>query len=215
MTPWEIQADEFVNCNCAYGCGCQFNALPTHGFCEAIGGFAVKRGHFGDVRLDGLNAIGVMRWPGPIHQGHGQCFVIVDERADATQRQALLAILSGQETEPFATVWSVFASTMEKVLDPVFKRLDIAIDVDSRRGHSRVDGLIDVQGEPIRNPVTGREHRVRIDLIGGFEYELAEIGSGSAKVGGPIPLSLQNTYAQFAHIHLNNRGIVSARKAAA
>ena len=23
------------NCNCSYGCPCQFNALPTHGFCEA------------------------------------------------------------------------------------------------------------------------------------------------------------------------------------
>jgi hypothetical protein len=26
---WCIRADEFVNCNCAYGCPCQFNALPT------------------------------------------------------------------------------------------------------------------------------------------------------------------------------------------
>ena len=31
MTPWEIKAKEFVNCNCAYGCPCQFNALPTKG----------------------------------------------------------------------------------------------------------------------------------------------------------------------------------------
>ena len=31
MTPWEIKAKEFVNCNCAYGCPCQFNALPTQG----------------------------------------------------------------------------------------------------------------------------------------------------------------------------------------
>lgn len=214
MIPWEVQADEFVNCNCAYGCGCQFNAPPTHGACEAVGGFAIKKGRFGDVKLDGLKAVGVMQWPGAIHQGRGKAFMIIDERADQRQREALLAILSGKETKPFATIWNVFASTMEKVFDPVFKPIDIAIDVDSRKGHIRVDGLVDVKGEPIRNPVTGHEHRARIDLIGGFEYEMAEIGSGTAKIGGPIVLSLQNTYAQFAHIHLNNDGIVPSRKAA-
>ena len=29
MIPWEIQAREFVNCNCGYACPCQFNDLPN------------------------------------------------------------------------------------------------------------------------------------------------------------------------------------------
>ena len=29
MVPWEIKAKEFGNCNCTYGCPCQFDALPT------------------------------------------------------------------------------------------------------------------------------------------------------------------------------------------
>ncbi|HEX6794628.1 MAG TPA: DUF1326 domain-containing protein, partial [Casimicrobiaceae bacterium] len=37
MTPWEIQGRELINCNCSYGCPCQFSALPTNGNCEAIG----------------------------------------------------------------------------------------------------------------------------------------------------------------------------------
>ncbi|TIX63296.1 MAG: DUF1326 domain-containing protein, partial [Mesorhizobium sp.] len=32
---WMIKAREFTNCNCAYGCPCQFNSLPTNGFCQA------------------------------------------------------------------------------------------------------------------------------------------------------------------------------------
>jgi hypothetical protein len=214
MIPWEIQADEFVNCNCAYGCPCQFNALPTKGFCEAVAGFLIKKGRFGETHLDGLKAAAVLKWPGPIHEGKGQCLAIVDARADAKQREALLTILSGKETKPFATVWNVFAATIEKMFDPVFKPIDIAVDVESRKGHVRIDGLVEMKGEPIRNPVTGQEHRPRIDLVGGFEYEIAEIGSGTSKVGGPIPLSLANSYAQFAHIHLNNNGIVPSRKAA-
>ena len=53
---WTVQATEFANCNCAYGCGCQFNALPDKGFCEAVAGYQINQGHFGDVRLDGLRA---------------------------------------------------------------------------------------------------------------------------------------------------------------
>ncbi len=57
MTPWDVKGIEFVNCNCAYGCPCQFNALPTHGFCEAVGGYHIAEGRHGDVRLDGLNVV--------------------------------------------------------------------------------------------------------------------------------------------------------------
>ena len=33
---WEFKGREFINCNCAYGCPCQFNALPTDGTCRAV-----------------------------------------------------------------------------------------------------------------------------------------------------------------------------------
>ena len=214
MTPWEIQADEFVTCNCDYGCPCQFNALPTHGDCQAVPGFMIKKGHFGDVSLDGLNVVGVLRWPGAIHEGGGEALMIIDERATEEQRNALLTILSGEETEPFATVWNVFAGTLETVHDPVFAAIDIAVDVEGRVGHVKVDGLVETSGEPIRNPVSGEVHRARIDLVGGFEYEVAEMGSGTARTQGPIELSWEGAYGQFAHIHLNNKGIVSQRAAA-
>jgi hypothetical protein len=209
MTPWEIEGTEIVNCNCAYGCPCQFNALPTHGHCFGLGAFEIAKGHHGDVRLDGLRAIGLFRWPGPIHEGRGEGAVIIDARADAAQRAALLRILSGEDTEPGKTVWNVFASTMETVHDPLFAPIDMEVDVDARRGHARAgDGLVEIAAEPIRNPVTGAEHRVRIDLPDGFEYTLAEIASGSSRVAGPFPFRLESTYAQLAHLHLSQSGIV-------
>jgi hypothetical protein len=70
-TEWRVKATELANCNCAYGCPCQFNALPTHGFCEAAVAWQVEEGHFGDVRLDGLRMALTAHWPGPIHQGNG------------------------------------------------------------------------------------------------------------------------------------------------
>ncbi len=56
---WEIKARSLGTCNCDWGCPCQFNALPTHGNCEAAVGFQIDEGHFGDVKLDGLRAAGL------------------------------------------------------------------------------------------------------------------------------------------------------------
>ncbi|PMS26389.1 DUF1326 domain-containing protein [Paraburkholderia rhynchosiae] len=214
MTPWEIQGTELVTCNCSYGCPCQFSAPPTKGSCEAMGAISINNGYYGDVRLDGLNIAVVFQWPGPIHEGKGKCQPIVDERASPEQREGILKIMTGQDTEPFATMFAVFASTVEHAFDPIFTTIDFDADVDARRGRIHVDGVFDVVGEPIRNAVTGEEHRVRIDLPHGFEYELAEVGSGTSRSQGNIALDLEGTYAQFARLHMNNKGLIRHRVAA-
>ena len=211
MTPWEIEGRELINCNCSYGCPCQFSALPNKGYCEAMGGIAIDKGHYGDVALDGTKIAVVLAWPGPIHQGKGRCQPIVDAGASEAQRAALLMIMSGQDTEPFATMFAVFATTFEKVFDPIFTPIEIEIDVDARRGKIRAEGVFELEGQPIRNPVSGQEHRARIDLPNGFEYELAEIGSATSRSRGNVAVELNDSYAQFARLHLGNRGVVRHR----
>jgi hypothetical protein len=207
---WLIKAREFANCNCSYGCPCQFNDLPTHGNCRAVVGMQIDKGHHGDTQLDGLKAAVVLKWPGPIHEGKGEAAVIVDERANAAQREALLRILSGQDTEPGATIFNVFASTFEKVHEPIFSKIDFDVDIDGRRARLVVPGVIQTRGEPILNPVTGKEHRVRINVVGGFEYTLAEIGRGWSKVSGPVAYDdLADSYGHFCHLNLSQSGIVA------
>ena len=56
---------------------------------------------------------------------------------------------------------------------------------------------------------SGGKHRARIDLPHGFEYRIAEMGSASTKATAAIALpGLENSYGQFAHIHLSNKGVV-------
>ena len=203
---WAVQATEFANCNCDYGCGCQFNALPDKGFCEAVAGYQITQGHFGDVQLDGLRAAAVWHWPGPVHEGNGTMQLIIDERADDRQRDALVKILSGEETDEMATVWWVFSAMSPNKHPPLFKPINLEVDVDARRARLEVPGMVQSSGEPIKNPVTGAEHRVRIDFPESFEFRLAEIGSGTSKTTGAIELDLKATYGQFAHIHLGNKG---------
>jgi hypothetical protein len=171
-------------------------------------GIQIDTGHHGNTRLDGLKVAGIFKWPGPIHEGKGEAAVVIDERANEAQRSALLRILSGQDTEPGATIFNVFASTLEKTHKPIFNKIDFEVDIDGRKARLVVPGVIEARGEPIKNPVTGVDHRARIDMVGGFEYTLAEIGRGWSKTSGPMTFELADSYGQFCHLHLSQSGIV-------
>lgn len=51
---WTLHGVEFSNCNCDYGCPCQFNAPTTYGFCEAVGSLRIDEGNFNDISLHGV-----------------------------------------------------------------------------------------------------------------------------------------------------------------
>src|SRR5262249_4565245 len=120
-TEWVVKGTEFANCNCSYGCPCQFNALPTQGYCEAVGAWEIEEGHFAEVPLDGLRAVGLYKYPGPVHLGNGTMQIVIDERADARQRDALAKILTGEGTEEMATMWWVYSAMAPTKLEPLFK----------------------------------------------------------------------------------------------
>lgn len=203
---WRMRGPEIANCNCAWGCPCQFNALPTYGYCQAMTAMRIDAGHFGETPLDGLGWVGMFRWPGPIHHGGGEAFVVIDDAADDAQRAALLTILSGGETEPGATIFNVFASVITALHEPRFLPVAFKLDYDRRTGFVSVEGLIETAVQPIRNPVTGDEHRARVSLPKGFEYLEAEFASGGTEATGPVPLSWQSTHAHVAMLDLSTHG---------
>lgn len=205
---WFMQGKEFGNCNCALGCPCQFNALPTHGNCRAVAFVEIERGRFGDVPLDGLRWGVLAQWPGPIHLGDGSLMAVVDERADARQRAAIEAVAHGQETEPGSLIWQVFSTTLSQLLPTQYKPIELDIDVAAATARLRVPGLVEAQGEPIRNPVTGAPHRVRVKIPAGFEFDEAEFASGKTRSQGPIALDFDGTHAMMVPFHWNTRGVV-------
>jgi hypothetical protein len=211
MAYWEFKGRELINCTCEYGCNCQFNAFPDKGHCHAVAGIQIDEGRHDDTRLDGLTIAALFKWPGPIHEGHGEALAFVDERADEAQRGALLRIMTGQDTDPFATVFAVFAATIETMHEPVFTPIEFEVDVSGRRGRLSIPDYVEMTGEPIRNAVTGAEFRGQIHLPEGFEYEVAEIGSASSRTtGGPMSIDIDSKYAQFATIHMSTNGVVRA-----
>jgi hypothetical protein len=203
---WRMKGPEIANCNCAWGCPCQFDALPTYGDCRAMTSMRVDEGYFGDTSLAGVKWVGMFAWPRAIHEGHGEAAVVIDPAASEAQRAALLTILSGQETEPGATIFNVFATTFERMHPPQFLPIEFEIDLDRRVARLKVDGVLDTEVSPITNPVTGAQHRARVVLPDGFEYREAEYASGRSRSPGPIPLSFDASHAHLARLDLSTHG---------
>lgn len=208
MIDWYIEGIEFGNCNCSFGCPCQFEALPTHGHCRGFEVLRIDKGHFGAVKLDGLNIAMLYAWPGPIFEGKGEMQVVIDERADARQREALVKILHGEETEEGATHWWVYRAMSDTVHEPLFKPIEYTVDIEARTARVVIPGVLESVGSPIKSPATGQEHRVRIDIPHGIEFELAEIGSATTRCTGAIQLALKESYGQFNRLRHSGSGVV-------
>src|SRR5437868_2193170 len=129
---WMLRGVEYGNCNCNWGCPCQFGAPTTHGNCEAVVAGHIEEGSFNETKLDGLDWALLLHWPGEIADGNGTEQAIIDERADPAQREALRRILHGESTTSGMTHFFVYNSTMSSVLETLYAPIELSIDVDVR-----------------------------------------------------------------------------------
>jgi hypothetical protein len=82
----------------------QLTAKPSKGSCTFAMSFKIERGAFGATPLDGLGFIVVGFTPAEMGKGNWSAGVIVDERASAEQRDAIVAVASGAAGGPMAAL---------------------------------------------------------------------------------------------------------------
>jgi hypothetical protein len=208
MANWELHGIAFGNCNCDFGCPCQFNAPTTHGSCEGILSGRIDRGNFDGEPLDGLKWVMLFQWPGEIAEGNGRQQAIIDERANPRQREGLRKILHGEDTAPGGTHFYIYNSMMSDVLETLYRPIELDIDIGERTGRVRVPDLVEVHGSPITDPNSGQIFQARIQLPNGFEYTAAEMGMATSKTSGEIVLELDGTYGQWNEQHMNQDGVI-------
>lgn len=206
---WRIEGEWIKNCNCAYGCPCDFNARPTNGECKGLAGMRIAKGQFGDTRLDGLSFFIMVHFPGALHEGNGQAQPIIDERADPAQREALFNILSGQYSAE-GTLFHIFSLIVTKMHDPIFAPVSFEFDQDARMASVRIPGALETDVEPIRNPVTGAPHRIRVVMPEGFEHIEGEVASANIRSSGAIRFETKGSHSTLAHVVQTPEGVVAS-----
>lgn len=207
---WMIKSQSYANCNCAANCGCQFNLPSTDGFCQFLAAGVLEEGYFNDIPLKGLKFASMITWPGEIAEGNGKVMIIIDETANADQREALRKILLGEVGEPGSNHFSVFSSTCSEVLEPVYAPIKFTIDIGGRSASLEVPGMIKATGAAIINAFDGSTFDIALSRpTGSFEFTYANIGAGTASVTGELPMELDGTYAQYCIHHYDQDGLVA------
>jgi len=186
---WQLRVDYVETCNCDFGCPCNFSGYPTGGFCDALVAYHVREGRLGRTRLDGLDVVYAVAWPGAIHQGGGRLRLYISDGANPAQRDALVRIFTGQAkgSGPF----ELFASTMAEIEEPVFTPIEMHID--GRRSSFRIPNACEVVLAPHTNPVSGELQDVRVNLPKGFIFTTAQAAKTLVmKLLGTGPLSFDH-----------------------
>lgn len=69
---WGVSGDWFDVCKCNIPCPCEFAQPPTFGDCDGVLAYHIRQGHYGEISLNGLNALGLGSFKGNIWAGSGQ-----------------------------------------------------------------------------------------------------------------------------------------------
>jgi hypothetical protein len=174
-TAWQMRGRGYEFCNCDFGCGCNFGGFPNSrdGSCRALVGTEILSGSCGAVDLSGVRCAAIVAWPRAIHEGNGECVFLVDPSTTDEQVAALGQIFSG---ELGGMPWELLGPTFRVV---GLHKVPITIEGEGRKRTFRAEGIAEGRGDTLKNPVTGEDHLVNVDLPDGFIWKHGECGAGS------------------------------------
>ena len=203
---WRLEGEWLKNCSCAYGCPCDFNARPTQGWCKGLVAMDVTKGHFNDVKLDGVKFAVTVDFPGALHEGNGAMQPIVDERTTPAQREALFSIMGGKNSAE-GTLFHIFSLIISRMHDPIFAPIRFSFDKQGRKARLEIPGVLETDVEPIKNPVTGADHRIQVNMPDGFEHRMAEVASANIRSKGALKFDVKGGHSSLATVVQTPQGV--------
>jgi hypothetical protein len=189
---WRISGQYYETCSCDFICLCIPSGMtitPTKGTCTVAMAFQVEKGTFGRVPLDNLGFIVVARTPEAMAKGNWQVGIVVDERANTEQSDAIRAIASGAAGGPMAALSGLVGHFLG--MQPASIHFD-------RQGHKwsvRAADVVEMKGtglvgisphatEPVHFDYTGHPAADRFAIAHACESHIHALGISWDDVSG-------------------------------
>ena len=151
-------------------------------------------------------------WPGEIAEGNGKRLIVIDERADETQRTAIETIISGGACVPMSNLYSVFASLCSKFFETLFLPIYLEANFDLRTASVDIPGVMKSSGRPMVNEFNGNPFRIALSRTSdSIEFTYAEIGLGTTSVTGDMEMAFEDSYAQYCVHHFDQDGLIRGK----
>lgn len=173
---WHAKGDWFDVCRCNVPCPCSWAEPPDDGFCEGVLVWHIREGRYGDIELDGLNVVGLGTFTGNVWEGtHSEpkMGVLLDERADEGQREALQMIFGGQAGGWPGRFNEIFGAEMVG-LD--FAPIEVEIADDLSTWRAEVPGRVRAAANALSGP-TSDGKPPRMENLPGAETGPGQVGT--------------------------------------
>jgi hypothetical protein len=201
---WRLQGDWWDVCNCNIGCPCVFSSPPSYGFCEGVLTWLIREGHYGDVKIDAnLAVVLVIHFEGTVFEKNREFGFLIDERANAEQREALKNIFLGNAGGAFAA-WRDLTLKVDGV-----EFVPMKVSQDAENWRAEVPGLVDTLAGPFRKFMVPEGDTCRIYNAPRPEVVPGHLTLGEAKknvVTGAFGRNFDWTGRSSKHIRFDLRG---------
>ena len=140
-------------------CPCTFAQIPTYGDCDGVLAYHIKRGHYGETSLDGLNVLGLSYFKGNIWAGETKASIglFFDELANPQQREALQMVFSGKPGGFMAE----FAKLIGDIRGTEFASIKFEVADDLSYWSAEIPGKVVAKAEALAGPMTPPGKRVQ------------------------------------------------------
>lgn len=159
IAEWHVAGDWFDACKCNIPCPCTFAQAPSSGDCDGVMAYHIRRGHYGEVALDGLNLLALSQFTGNIWAGETKATLalFIDERASEPQRAALRLIWGGQA----GGFPAVFATLIGEMRGIEYAPIQFEIADDLAYWRAEIPGRVVARAEALTGPMTPPGKRVQ------------------------------------------------------
>jgi hypothetical protein len=160
---WQVSGQYYETCSCDFVCPCLPGGMavrPTKGSCTFAMAFAVDRGAYGTVSLDGLGFILLGFTPEEMGKGNWSVGLIADEKASAEQRDAITAIVSGAAGGPVAALSGLVGKFLGVESAPIH------FDRSGPKWSVRAAGFVEMAAEGVKGLNPNSAEPIHLDNTG-------------------------------------------------
>jgi hypothetical protein len=136
-------------CSCAVSCPCFIGEDPDGGECFGVIAFNLEKGEARGVDVSGLTLVNVAYIPGNALDGNWRSVLLIDDRANDDQVDALLDAFGGELGGPLADMAGLVGELV------AVERVPIVHDARDAEGSLRVDGKLEAEFGPIQSSPDG------------------------------------------------------------
>jgi hypothetical protein len=169
---YDLRGTFLEACDCYVICPCWAGETPDEGHCTGLFVWSLREGTIDGVDVSGLSTASVSRHEGHRGEGGWTVTLLIDDRASAEQREALVSAFTGKLGGPLAELADLTAE--------VVGIHAAAITVTEEAGATKV--ALTPGGSADMSPITGSTGRTTTladGALSGVLGTLVEVGKGT------------------------------------